>query len=279
MVASRYVPRGLGWQPPLPDLRDYTLHHPEVGGLLAQHGIGTPTRRHQVCVCDLFPQVHDQGTLNAACAFAVLDLITCLQPGLEASPLFLYQMSLRLRGFVGDAGVDLRTVFKALRRFGSPPEQVWPYDPVRLAKQPLDPVLFCYAHDFQPLVYVRLGLDPQSGQERLGLLRSSLAAGIPFALGFPVPVDLAGDGHISAPPADHPIRGGQAAIAVGYDDTRRICNHKGAFQIRNSWGSAWGSDGYGWLPYELVARTSPFESWIVIPLREFTSVRPCWGLN
>ena len=37
---------------------------------------------------------------------------------------------------------------------------------------------------------------------------------------------------------------GHAMLAVGYDDGRR------AFLIQNSFGTGWGSNGYGWFGYE-----------------------------
>ena len=39
------------------------------------------------------------------------------------------------------------------------------------------------------------------------------------------------------------IIGGHAVMAVGYDDS------KGAFIVRNSWGTDWGIKGYFYLPY------------------------------
>ena len=39
--------------------------------------------------------------------------------------------------------------------------------------------------------------------------------------------------------------GGHAVTAVGYDDNR----YGGAFKIMNSWGRAWGDNGYFWMPY------------------------------
>ena len=54
------------------------------------------------------------------------------------------------------------------------------------------------------------------------------------------------------------MMGGHAVCAVGYDDSKVIVNpsnqksSKGALLIRNSWGSSWGDNGYGWLPYDYV---------------------------
>jgi hypothetical protein len=36
------------------------------------------------------------------------------------------------------------------------------------------------------------------------------------------------------------------------DETRRLPEGKGALLVRNSWGTAWGDQGYGWLPYAYV---------------------------
>lgn len=39
--------------------------------------------------------------------------------------------------------------------------------------------------------------------------------------------------------------GGHALVVVGYDDRR------GAYKVFNSWGTDWGTDGYGWIAYDL----------------------------
>ncbi len=51
-------------------------------------------------------------------------------------------------------------------------------------------------------------------------------------------------------------KGGHAVMAVGYDDARK------ALIVRNSWGPAWGVNGYFLMPYKLV--TDPkitFDFW------------------
>jgi C1A family cysteine protease len=65
-------------------------------------------------------------------------------------------------------------------------------------------------------------------------------------------------GKIPFPTDKESIRGGHAMMTVGYDDNKIITNEvdgtqtRGAFLIRNSWGTQWGDNGYGWLPYEYV---------------------------
>lgn len=46
--------------------------------------------------------------------------------------------------------------------------------------------------------------------------------------------------------------GAHAMVVVGYDDTRK------AFEIMNSWGEAWGEQGFGWIRYEDFASFAQF---------------------
>lgn len=49
--------------------------------------------------------------------------------------------------------------------------------------------------------------------------------------------------------------GGRAMTAVGYDIAQR------QILVKNSFGTGWGSGGYGWLPFEYVT-SETFEKWI-----------------
>jgi hypothetical protein len=51
-----------------------------------------------------------------------------------------------------------------------------------------------------------------------------------------------------------PEYGGHTVVVVGYDDQK----YGGAFEIVNSWGKAWGRDGYSWLRYDDVAAFVPY---------------------
>jgi C1A family cysteine protease len=54
--------------------------------------------------------------------------------------------------------------------------------------------------------------------------------------------------------------GGHAVTIVGYDDNR----YGGAFKVINSWGRAWGDDGYFWMPYSFAARDILSEAYVLL---------------
>ena len=46
--------------------------------------------------------------------------------------------------------------------------------------------------------------------------------------------------------------GGHAVVIVGYDDQRTTAAGQGALKIQNSYGRAWGENGYGYVAYRLL---------------------------
>lgn len=214
-----------------------------------------------------FPEVDDQKQLNSSPAQACVDLVQyfdrrALGRTVALSKLFVYQATRRLLGTLGKNGVDLRSTLKAIVAFGIPYEQHWPYDLEKINDEPAA-FLYAFADRFRSIRYVRLDGRNRTGQETLALVKSLLNAGFPSVFGFSVPASISRDGDIPYRPTFDTVQGGQAVVAVGYDD-RRLSSTKGALQFRNSWGRDWGDDGYGWLPYAYVEEQLAADFWTVI---------------
>jgi C1A family cysteine protease len=192
---------------------------------------------------------------------------------IDASRLFLYKVTRNLLHWTGDTGAYLRTVMKAMVLFGVPPEEYWVYDIARFDEEPS---AFCYsfAQSYQAIKYYRLDPAGTSPSELEKNMKTLLAAGLPSMFGFTVYssyTQAGATGKIPFPVSGERAVGGHAVMAVGYDDTLTIQNAapgstptQGAFLIRNSWGTAWGAHGYGWLPYEYVRRGQARDCWSLV---------------
>jgi len=276
-AVSTFVPQGMGWQPDLPDARDYTFHHLEILPLLRQ--LKRSRRKSLPDEVDLrrdsegeyFTDPEDQGPLNSSSAFAVLSLVEYFERRIrgrtfEGSKRFLYKVTrnriAKRSRVIGDTGSDLRSTLKVLVQFGVPPEEFWPYDIEKFDEEPTA-FLYALAKPFPDLLYFRLDEPNADGETIWATVKSFLAAGFPIAFGFPVPTSLTADANVPYRPDLDGPRGGQSIIAVGYK-----ANHYGprqdALLIRSSWGCKWGDNGNGWLPVAFVRKKRARDFWTVI---------------
>ncbi len=266
----------MGWLPDLPDLRDFVPQDARVTSLIRSCGRSSQPIKRLPAAVDLRRDLNedcswpaeDQETANSSPAFAVLGLVEYSERRatgrtLEGSKLFLHQMACKLLRHRGDTGVDLRTTLKALVRYGVPPQELWPYEEKRFHADPLDLSLVGFARDFETICYVRLDACGKSGSATLATVRSFLAAGFPISFGFSVPCSLSVVPDIPYRPTFDSVRGGQAVIALGYDD-KRLSATVGALLIRSSWGEAWGDGGYGWLPYAYIEHGLAANFWVML---------------
>lgn len=245
MATLIHTRHGYGWQRDIPDHRDHYYAAPPLP--LSKLPIQIDLRKR----C---PAIYDQGQLGSCTANAIGAAMQFerrkqhLKPDFVPSRLFLYYNERALEHSIqSDAGAQIRDGIKCVAKLGDCPETEWPYLPDRFADKP-SAVCFKDALKYQAVQYQRV---PQT----LNQLKGCLASGYPFVFGFSVydsfeSAAVAQTGSAPMPSSKERLLGGHAVLAVGYDDATQ------RFTVRNSWGKAWGMQGYFTLPYAYLADAS-----------------------
>lgn len=231
--------RGYGWKRQRHDARDWTLVDPHAPMKLPA----------KVSLRDQMPAVYDQGQLGSCTANAIAAAYEFeLRKQAEdfmPSRLWIYYQERVIEGTVSqDAGAEIRDGLKVTAS-GVCPESDWPYDISTFAGPP-PAAATADATKSRDLSY--FALDKSIKGEPL---RACIAAGYPFVFGFDVPEpfeSLTADDPLLRYDPHAQIVGGHAVTAVGYDFT---CSRfpVPVFEVRNSWGTSWGDDGYYFMQY------------------------------
>jgi C1A family cysteine protease len=274
---------GTGWLPPMPDLRDYSVEHKDIMEMAKKLGLTSKTLSIPSTV-DLRPwcsPIENQLNLGSCTAHAGVGVVEYFERKAygtytDGSRLFVYKTTRNLMQLTGDTGAWLRNVMGALVLLGIPPEKYLPYIVADFDKEP-SAFIYAVADNFEALKY--FCHDPMGANvppaSVLSTVKQFLAAKIPSMFGFygfPSFNNSNVKGGIPYPCPGEKAIWGHAIVAVGYDDGKKIMNTKcnkettGALLIRNSWGTGWGDNGYGWLPYEYILNRLALDFWSLLSM-------------
>ena len=169
--------------------------------------------------------------------FGITAIIAYLH-GFVGSQLWLYYEERLEEGTVDqDVGASIRDGIKIVAKKGLPPLGMWPYDPTKLTESPTD-LIDQAAKEHLVTSYHRLdGPDAY---------RDCLAQGFPFVLGIQIFDNFQSEavarcGQVPMPQPNENCLGGHCISVFGYTEN-------GDWICRNSWGTAWGQNGYFILP-------------------------------
>lgn len=236
--------RRFGWKRQQPDYRDFHYRSPVTArtlparvNLWADLGGRSP----------IDPNL-DQGDLGSCGpnSVAVLLATNALRRGASRPPLqsrlLIYYYTRLLMGTVNqDSGVYNRDMFKALNKYGTCDEKLWPYV---ISKFKTKPSLTAVNTAKRNLLR-----SYHAVTQNLQSMKECLADGLGFIFGFSVyqsfmSSTVARTGVVPMPRRSESLLGGHDVFCYGYDDARRV------FLMANEWGEDWGLGGNCLFPYE-----------------------------
>jgi hypothetical protein len=183
-----------------------------------------------------FPAIRDQGPRSTCLACAASDAHTQAHALLEplSVEFLFYHAAQSMPGKDGAGGITFEAARDALQNPGQPLERAWPYQYTQPMPWVVPPVSRCWRAeaDISTVVATR---------NIVGHLKTYQ----PVVLGIKLTAKFINPPSTGVVPAGANGFGGHAVLAVGLGRRR---SGTVFFLIRNSWGKAWGKDGYAWLP-------------------------------
>jgi hypothetical protein len=201
------------------------------------------------------PSVGDQGHQGScvawSSAYAARTIEEAARTGqdpnsLRFSPSFLYNQI----GLDNCDGSYIERAMDFMTKSGSVPYNEFPYNDQDCARQP-DQQLLEEGRQYKMRGFVRLTPGDRNNVIDLHAIKENISQGAPVVIGMQVGGSymqpMMGQDVWNPTDEDKSMMGfgGHAQCVVGYDDRK----YGGAFLLMNSWGSAWGNNGFAWVRY------------------------------
>lgn len=179
------------------------------------------------------------------------------KPFVKKSRLFLYYNArLQMRETDKDEGTYVRLAFATLTTLGTCTEATWAYDANNVF---IRPSWAAYQEAYPHKIKSFYRIDALGGSELEMAIKQALRAQHPVVFGMTVDQDYmntGSDGMVSMPKSTRVGTGGHAQLIVGYDDNLQ------RWIVKNSWGTGWGHEGYGYVPYEYLDASDAHDFWV-----------------
>lgn len=212
-----------------------------------------------------YTPISQQGGLGSCVANAVCDAFELVlgarlpigSPPPQLSRLGLYTVCRQYDGtFPADAGTYCRTGLRQASKIGCCLESDYPYVE-SLVGTPLPTEMVVRASENRLSNYRRI---VTTGAARSRQIQQAIAEEKPVIFGTIVGsnFDDPALGAVLSPPSD--AQGGHAMVVVGY---RYTPSGEVEFRIRNSWGTAWGENGYTWFTESYMTWDRTSDLWVV----------------
>ena len=202
------------------------------------------------------PVMFDQGQENSCTANSGTLALMWQYPGCKIlSRQFLYANERIEEGDIDkDQGAQMRTVCKAIQKYGVCEEIYFPYFTTNVFQTPPKSA-YDNAKNHTISSYRAVnGLDEI--KMTLALKQQPVMIAIDVFTSFESAI-VAKTGVVPMPKRGEKNLGGHDVSIVMYDDKKKI------LILQNSWGSSWGMKGFFSLPYSFVEKGFAFDSWVL----------------
>ncbi|HEV3218252.1 MAG TPA: C1 family peptidase [Candidatus Acidoferrales bacterium] len=236
----------------------------------------TPLTRTLPPAVDLsasMPPVGDQGSQDScvawSTAYAARTYLERMElkgqwnvaiPAAQFSPAFLYNQIARGNC---SSGITVVSALNLLIAEGAATLTMMPYTDQSCAGQPSLQVA-------QMAAQFKISGYRTINTQDLNAIKAHLAAQMPIIVAMNIDNAFMGLGPNQNWTTSGPVTGSHAMVVVGYNDAQH------AFKLINSWGTGWGTGGYGYVDYSLFPSVAK-EAYVILPF--YSATQPSQGLE